>query len=83
MGDHFLVSVSNFILRQIQKPFAKYFPDDWDPFNFLPVNIQSNLQNSESPCKHILNHGSVWFRVGTMSYFVDEFETKSCSFGQL
>lgn len=48
MGDHFLDTVSNFILRQIQKPFAKYIPDDWDPLDFVPVNIQSNLQKSEA-----------------------------------
>jgi hypothetical protein len=48
VGDHFLDSVSNYILRQIQKPFAQYMPHDWDPLHFLPVNIQSHLQKSEA-----------------------------------
>jgi hypothetical protein len=48
VGDHFLDTVSNFILRQIQRPFAKYIPDGWDPLAFLPVNMQSDLQKSEA-----------------------------------
>lgn len=55
VGDHLLDSASNFILRQIQKPIAKYFPDNWDPFDFLPVNIQSNLQKSEALVSTLLS----------------------------
>jgi hypothetical protein len=48
VGDHFLDTVSNLILRQIQRPFAKYILDGWDLFAFLPVNMQSDLQKSEA-----------------------------------
>jgi len=48
VGDHFLDNVSNYIFHQIQRPFANYIPDDWDPLDFLPVNIQSSLQKSEA-----------------------------------
>jgi hypothetical protein len=48
VGEHCLDNVSNYIFHQIRKPFAKYIPDDWDPLDFLPVNIQSNLQKSEA-----------------------------------
>lgn len=48
IGEHCLDNVSNYIFHQIRKPFAKYIPDDWDPLDFLPVNIQSNLQKSEA-----------------------------------
>ncbi|KAG0618812.1 hypothetical protein M758_4G093200 [Ceratodon purpureus] len=48
IGEHCLDNVSNYIFHQLRKPFAKYIPDDWDPLDFLPVNIQSNLQKSEA-----------------------------------
>jgi len=48
VGDHFLDNVSNYIFHQIQRPFANYIPDNWDPLDFLPVNIQSSLQKSEA-----------------------------------
>ena len=41
-------NLSNYIFHQIKRPFANYIPDDWDPLDFLPVNIQSNLQKSEA-----------------------------------
>ncbi|KAG0600767.1 hypothetical protein M758_11G059000 [Ceratodon purpureus] len=59
VGDHFLDSVSNYILRQIQKPLAKYVPHDWDPLQFLPVNIQSNLQKSEALATLVLREAIV------------------------
>lgn len=48
VGDHVLDNFSNYIFHQIQRPFAKYIPDNWDPLDFLPVNIQSSLQKSEA-----------------------------------
>ena len=48
VGEHFLDNMSNYIFHQIRKPFAIYIPDGWDPLNFLPVHIQSNLQKSEA-----------------------------------
>ena len=48
VGDHFLDSVSNYILRQIQRPIAKYIPHNWDPLYFLPVNLQSDFRKSEA-----------------------------------
>ena len=41
-------NLSNYIFHQIKRPFANYIPDNWDPLDFLPVNIQSNLQKSEA-----------------------------------
>ena len=48
LGEHFLDNLSNYIFHQIKRPFANYIPDNWDPLDFLPVNIQSNLQKSEA-----------------------------------
>lgn len=48
VGEHVLDNFSNYLFHQIQRPFAKYIPDDWDPLDFLPVNIQSSLQKSEA-----------------------------------
>lgn len=48
VGDHFLDSASNFVLKQIQKPMAKYLPADHDPLHFLPVNIHSKFHKSEA-----------------------------------
>lgn len=59
VGDHFLDSVSNYILRQIQKPLAQYMPHDWDPLHFLPVNIQSHLQKSEALATLVLREAIV------------------------
>lgn len=59
LGEHFLDNLSNYIFHQIKRPFAKYIPDNWDPLDFLPVNIQSNLQKSEaivSPHIHSFIH---------------------------
>lgn len=63
VGDHFLDSASNFVLKQIRKPMAKYLPDDWDPLHFLPVNIHSKFHKSEALATLVLREMIVlaWF----------------------